>query len=136
MKPSMRVVLPFNCACLLCVVYTLFTVYALYFFSEDEIYHFIDFTRAMEVVQDAKKAQKRREEQLERWDISDTNKESDRPRNSEKSLVKFDDGCVFLAACSSCDTDEVERLLSNGADINTTNVDGLTALHQVCDVFS
>ena len=82
-------------------------------------------------VQDAKNALRRRQEQLTRWDISDTNKESDRPRNLEKSRVKFNDGCVFLAACSSCDTDEVERLLSKGADINSTNVDGLTALHQV-----
>jgi len=92
----------------------------------------------MAVVQDAKNALRRRKEQLKRWDISDTNKESDKPRNSDKSLVKFNDGCVFLAACSSCDTDEVERLLSRGADINTTNVDGLTALHQVdfvCECF-
>jgi len=85
----------------------------------------------MAVVQDAKNALRRREEQLKRWDISDTNKESEKPRNSEKSRVKFNDGCVFLAACSSCDTDEVERLLSKGADVNATNVDGLTALHQV-----
>ena len=88
----------------------------------------------MAYVQDAKNALRRREEQLKRWDISDTNKESDRPRNSEKSRVNFDEGCVFLAACSSCDTNEIERLLSKGADINTTNVDGLTALHQVCDI--
>jgi len=87
----------------------------------------------MEGVQDTKNVMRRRQEQLKRWDISDTNKESDRPRNLEKSRVKFNDGCVFLAACSSCDTDEVERLLSKGADINSTNVDGLTALHQVCD---
>lgn len=85
----------------------------------------------MAVVQDAKNALRRREEQLKRWDISDTNKESDKPRNLEKSRVKFNDGCVFLAACSSCDTAEVKLLLSKGADINTTNVDGLTALHQV-----
>jgi len=90
----------------------------------------------MAVVQDAKNASRRREEQLKRWDISDTNKESDKPRNSEKSRVKFNDGCVFLAACSSCDTDEVERLMSKGADVNATNVDGLTALHQVDYAFS
>jgi protein phosphatase 1 regulatory subunit 12A len=85
-----------------------------------------------EYVPDAKNTLWRRQEQLKRWDISDTNKESDRPRNTAESRVKFDDGCVFLAACSSCDTDEVNRLLSVGADINTTNVDGLTALHQAC----
>jgi len=83
-------------------------------------------------VQETENPLKRREKQLRRWDISATNKESDRPRISDKSRVKFADGCVFLAACSSCDTDEVERLLSKGANINTTNVDGLTPLHQVC----
>ncbi|NXK96122.1 MYPT1 phosphatase, partial [Formicarius rufipectus] len=46
--------------------------------------------------------------------------------------VKFDDGAVFLAACSSGDTEEVLRLLERGADINYANVDGLTALHQAC----
>uniref|UniRef100_A0A8C0ZIX6 Protein phosphatase 1 regulatory subunit 12B n=1 Tax=Cyanistes caeruleus TaxID=156563 RepID=A0A8C0ZIX6_CYACU len=42
------------------------------------------------------------------------------------------EGAVFLAACSSGDTEEVKRLLGRGARINTTNVDGLTALHQAC----
>ncbi|TVC83797.1 Protein phosphatase 1 regulatory subunit 12A [Bagarius yarrelli] len=49
----------------------------------------------------------------------------------KKTKVKFDEGAVFLAACSSGDTDEVLRLLERGADINYANVDGLTALHQV-----
>ncbi|NXI09212.1 MYPT1 phosphatase, partial [Irena cyanogastra] len=50
----------------------------------------------------------------------------------KKTKVKFDDGAVFLAACSSGDTEEVLRLLERGADINYANVDGLTALHQAC----
>uniref|UniRef100_A0A8C9QQ92 Protein phosphatase 1 regulatory subunit n=1 Tax=Spermophilus dauricus TaxID=99837 RepID=A0A8C9QQ92_SPEDA len=50
----------------------------------------------------------------------------------QKTKVKFDDGAVFLAACSSGDTDEVLKLLHRGADINYANVDGLTALHQAC----
>lgn len=33
----------------------------------------------------------------------------------------------------SGDKDEVLRLLDQGADIDTANVDGLTALHQVSD---
>jgi protein phosphatase 1 regulatory subunit 12A len=38
---------------------------------------------------------------------------------------------VFLAACAASDKDEVQRLLIKGADIDTANIDGLTALHQV-----
>lgn len=41
------------------------------------------------------------------------------------------DADVFLSACLSGDLEEVQTLLDNGADINTTTVDGLTALHQV-----
>ena len=71
----------------------------------------------------------RRQEQLDRWNISDTNREPVEPRPGTK--VKFQDGCVFLAACSSGDKAEVDRLLAKKADINTSNIDGLTALHQV-----
>ena len=46
-------------------------------------------------------------------------------------LMQFTDGCVFLAACAAGDKDEVLRLVKRGADIDTANVDGLTALHQV-----
>lgn len=78
----------------------------------------------------------RREEQIKRWDLSETNKEPPIPRDKSNAKIKFQDGCVFLAACSSCDTNEVEKLLKKGADINTANIDGLTALHQVCIVIS
>lgn len=43
----------------------------------------------------------------------------------------FQDEDIFLSACLSGDLEEVQTLLSDGADINTTTVDGLTALHQV-----
>ena len=72
----------------------------------------------------------RRHEQLKRWADSDTNLEPSSPKRNN-IRVKFTDGCVFLAACSSGDEDEVKKLLERGADINTANVDGLTALHQV-----
>ncbi|XP_051884982.1 protein phosphatase 1 regulatory subunit 12A isoform X2 [Pristis pectinata] len=76
-------------------------------------------------------AKQKRKEQLKRWLGSDTEREPERPR-TKHVRVKFDEGAVFLAACSSGDQDEVEKLLLKGADINYTNVDGLTALHQAC----
>ncbi|PAV81746.1 hypothetical protein WR25_19070 isoform A [Diploscapter pachys] len=56
------------------------------------------------------------------------NNESCRPK--KQARVQFQDSDVFLSACMSGDEEEVEQLLSNGADINTCTVDGLTALHQ------
>ncbi|XP_062918219.1 protein phosphatase 1 regulatory subunit 12A-like isoform X6 [Mobula hypostoma] len=76
-------------------------------------------------------AKQKRKEQLKRWLGSETEREPERPR-TKYVRVKFDEGAVFLAACSSGDQDEVEKLLQRGADINYTNVDGLTALHQAC----
>lgn len=72
----------------------------------------------------------KRAEQLKRWAQSDTNREPVSPKTKTRK-IKFSSGCVFLAACASGDKDEVLRLLQMGADINTANVDGLTALHQV-----
>lgn len=72
----------------------------------------------------------KRADQLKRWENSDTNREPVYPKQSSRK-IKFSSGCVFLAACAAGDKDEVLRLLENGADINTANVDGLTALHQV-----
>jgi len=72
----------------------------------------------------------KRREQLRRWDESETNRESSNIKISQR--VKFQQAYVFLAACSSSDQDEVEKLLKRGVDINTSNIDGLTALHQAC----
>lgn len=86
----------------------------------------------------AESARLRRAEQLRRWKGSLTEQEPVAPgggrgrhRGAGGSRVRFEEGAVFLAACSSGDTEEVKRLLGRGARINTTNVDGLTALHQV-----
>ncbi|XP_066489188.1 protein phosphatase 1 regulatory subunit 12A isoform X5 [Tiliqua scincoides] len=76
-------------------------------------------------------AKQKRNEQLKRWLGSETDQEPPVVKR-QKTRVKFDDGAVFLAACSSGDADEVLRLLRRGADVNCANVDGLTALHQAC----
>lgn len=72
----------------------------------------------------------KRAEQLKRWEDSETNRESSTPKNKSKR-IQFSLECVFLAACASGDKDEVLRLLNVEADIDTSNVDGLSALHQV-----
>ncbi|XP_015429848.1 PREDICTED: protein phosphatase 1 regulatory subunit 12A isoform X3 [Dufourea novaeangliae] len=73
----------------------------------------------------------KRAEQLKRWEQSETNREPAQPRQVARK-IKFSADCVFLAACAAGDKEEVVRLLEKGADINTGNVDGLTALHQAC----
>jgi len=73
----------------------------------------------------------KRAEQLKRWSESDTNTEPSEPKRKSQR-IQFTDGCVFLAACAASDKDEVERLQKRGADIDTANIDGLTALHQAC----
>ena len=72
----------------------------------------------------------KRAEQLKRWQDSETFRELGEPR-SKNRRIGFSDGCVFLAACAAGDREEVKQLLGRGADIDTANVDGLTALHQV-----
>lgn len=75
-----------------------------------------------------------RNAQLKGWQNSETNKQPNFILPSRKSpRVKFEDNVVFLAAAQSGDLEEVERLATEeGADVNSVNKDGLTALHQVC----
>ncbi|XP_046450646.1 protein phosphatase 1 regulatory subunit 12A-like isoform X8 [Daphnia pulex] len=73
----------------------------------------------------------KRAEQLRRWEESETNKEPASARVVSRR-IQFSDGCVFLSACAAGDKEEVLKLIRQGADIDTPNVDGLTALHQAC----
>ncbi|KAH7727098.1 Protein MEL-11 d, partial [Aphelenchoides avenae] len=68
--------------------------------------------------------------QLKRWDNSEMAKLEPTRKRIEDSKVKFQDADIFLSACVSGDEDEVEELLNKGADINTSTIDGVTALHQ------
>lgn len=78
-------------------------------------------------------ARQRRQDQLRRWQGSETDLTGAemRSRALKSSKVRFAQGAVFMAACSAGDREEVAELLRQGADINHANVDGLTALHQV-----
>lgn len=48
------------------------------------------------------------------------------------ATVKFADSVVLREAAARGDLEEVKRLLVSGVDPNSTNEDGLTALHQCC----
>ncbi|XP_034444244.1 protein phosphatase 1 regulatory subunit 12A isoform X5 [Hippoglossus hippoglossus] len=83
-------------------------------------------------------AKQRRQDQLQRWLGSDTDRTGPETREipsgsgTRRTKVRFAQGAVFMAACSAGDQEEVAALLRQGADINHANIDGLTALHQAC----
>lgn len=78
-------------------------------------------------------AGQKRNHQLEQWEKSVTNQEpSSISSKRKRPRVRFGESVVFLAASQSGDVEEVDRLLTEeGADVNSVNKDGLTALHQV-----
>lgn len=80
-------------------------------------------------------AKEKRRDQLTRW--KDWEKEQCLKLGSSRRppRVRFAQGAVFMAACSAGDQEEVRELLAAGAPVNGTNVDGLTALHQVGGTF-
>ncbi|XP_069594615.1 protein phosphatase 1 regulatory subunit 12A-like isoform X1 [Ranitomeya imitator] len=77
-------------------------------------------------------AKGKRREQLSRWQGSETERCLPHGNLRRPPRVRFAQGAVFMAACSAGDREEVRQLLTAGAPINGTNVDGLTALHQAC----
>lgn len=75
----------------------------------------------------------KRQEQLARWDESQTATISDDRAafRGGPSKIKFGSGAIFLSACQAGDYDEIEAVLRDNDDIsiNYANSDGLTALH-------
>lgn len=80
----------------------------------------------------ASTAAEKRTAQLKAWETSATNKQPSSVLASRHTpTIKFGATVVFMAAAHSGDIEEVERLINDGADVNSVNKDGLTALHQV-----
>jgi len=80
----------------------------------------------------ASNALHKRADSIKKWKQSETAKEAD-VRVENQFTIRFDAGTVFLACVTAGDIDEATRFLDkNIVDIDYTNVDGLTALHQAC----
>ncbi|NWX43730.1 MYPT1 phosphatase, partial [Steatornis caripensis] len=69
-------------------------------------------------------AKQKRNEQLKRWIGSETDLEPPVVKR-KKTKVKFDDGAVFLAACSSGDTEELQAAVEKKGDVFATEIDSL-----------
>ncbi|KAM5132444.1 protein phosphatase 1 regulatory subunit 12C isoform 2-T2 [Mantella aurantiaca] len=92
----------------------------------------------------AAQAKERRKEQLRQWALSCTNLEAAEPRKSRVDervdglaghTVRFERAAEFLAACAGGDLLEAEEMLRGeiGKEItDSTNTDGISALHQAC----
>ncbi|XP_033755398.1 protein phosphatase 1 regulatory subunit 16A-like isoform X2 [Pecten maximus] len=88
-----------------------------------------------------KHAKKRRSQQLKKWANYEKQLEKDSKRKKSKTQqrrsgnrarVRFPGKIVLLEAAARNDIDDVRRLLTQGVNPNSTNEDGLTALHQCC----
>ena len=79
----------------------------------------------------ASNALMKRNESIQKWKASDTAREKP-VRYPDQFKIQFNKGICLLSAVTSGDCDEVSDLLDEGVDINYTNIDGLTALHQAC----
>ncbi|XP_054723166.1 protein phosphatase 1 regulatory subunit 16A-like [Uloborus diversus] len=85
-----------------------------------------------------KHARKRRQQQLKRWQ-QQQQKEQQRKKQSPEAKAKkksykvhFVPSVMLLEAAARNDIEEVRRLLLLGVSPDSTNEDGLTALHQCC----
>ncbi|XP_043280927.1 protein phosphatase 1 regulatory subunit 16A isoform X2 [Venturia canescens] len=78
-------------------------------------------------------ARHRRLHQLKVWRQREKEWLRHQTRNtSTKRHIYFNDSVMLLEAAARNDIDEVRRLLKKGVNPDSTNEDGLTALHQCC----
>lgn len=82
-------------------------------------------------------ARRRRLQQLKVWSLREKEwlrqiaREHPREKPSKRGIY-FSDNVMLLEAAGRNDIDEVRRLLMKGVSPDSTNEDGLTALHQCC----
>src|SRR5690242_16180363 len=77
-------------------------------------------------------ALQRRAQQLARWAELEAEEATEEPK-VRSPRIQFSAATLFLAAANTGDVAECRRLLAAGVvDVDVANVDGLTALHQVC----
>lgn len=82
-------------------------------------------------------ARKRRIQQLKVWASREKDwlrhqKKGRNNANKKQKHIFFNDSVMLLEAAARNDIEEVERLLKKGVNPDSTNEDGLTALHQCC----
>uniref|UniRef100_A0A0A9ZDJ2 Protein phosphatase 1 regulatory subunit 16A n=1 Tax=Lygus hesperus TaxID=30085 RepID=A0A0A9ZDJ2_LYGHE len=80
-------------------------------------------------------AKRRRRSQLKAWAAREREWLRERPTKKKKSKekgIRFRDNVILLEAASRNDISEVKKLLQKGVSPDSTNEDGLTALHQCC----
>nr|CAB3265092.1 protein phosphatase 1 regulatory inhibitor subunit 16B-like [Phallusia mammillata] len=77
-------------------------------------------------------AQRRRADQVRRWNEYDQSYTANNNNVSKKKSIKFGDCITLLEGAARNDYDEVNSLLKHKVNPNEANDDGLTALHQAC----
>ena len=76
-------------------------------------------------------ARRRRSEQLKKWAQREREwQQHQKPEKTER--ITFIANVMLLEAAARNDLSEVRRLLETGVSPDSTNEDGLTALHQCC----
>lgn len=66
----------------------------------------------------------KRPKHLQNWKFRES-------KQKQSKHVRFESNSIFFNACMAGDKTEVNRLIRNGFDINTTNYSGSTALHML-----